>query len=298
MARDPKKVFVIHGRNVDARRELGIFLRSLGLFPLNFSDLRAQMGGTPTIGEIVERGMSEAQGVVALITADELAALRPRFRQPDEPAHDVVRWQARPNVIFEVGMAFGRDRTRVVLVLLGEVSLFTDVAGIHVLRPTNDPSGDRALLRSTLAQGMGCAVEQHSSDWMTHGDLVSCIAGLPEHPRRDPFVDSTSTEETQDLIREFRGVAESLLSHLERLAFMVDAGTQNDVEDLRIQAMVNDTAWSLRSKMQQVLRQEHLPQATKDAVEKVYVIVASILENRAGSLTALSAAINDLPPAR
>lgn len=184
---DPKKVFIIHGRNMKARDELGIFVRSLGLSPINFMDLRASMGGTPTVAEIVERGMDQAQGVIALITADEYAAVRPDFRYAHDQSDDIQRWQARPNVIFEAGIAFGRDRKRVIFVLLGPPKLFTDVAGIHVLRPNNDPSGDRAVLRTTLWQGMGCDIEVHSTDWMRSGDFEACVKSLPGVSPRDPF---------------------------------------------------------------------------------------------------------------
>lgn len=180
-------VFVIHGRNLRARDEMGTFLRACGLKPINFADLRAAMGGTPTIDRIVEEGMARAQGVVAMFTADEYAALRPDFRTArEQPGSEIVeRWQARPNVIFEAGMAFGRDRNRVVFVLFGDAKLFTDVAGVHVLRPSNDPTGDRAVLRETLRKSMGCDVED-STAWMTSGDFESCAVPFAPHPV-DPF---------------------------------------------------------------------------------------------------------------
>lgn len=197
MKADPRKVFIIHGRNLEARTQMGVFVRALGLIPINFADLRASMGGTPTIAEIVECGMNQAQGVIALITADESAALRPEYRTPHDAADQLARWQARPNVIFEAGMAFGRDRKRVVFVLLGKPSLFTDVAGVHVLRPTNDPTGDRGVLRSTLAQGMQCTIELQSSDWMTAGDFETCVAELSGLAPPDPFCLSAGGRDTR-----------------------------------------------------------------------------------------------------
>lgn len=189
---DPKKVFIIHGRNLEARKQMGIFLRGCGLTPINFDDLRAEMGGTPNIADIVERGMEQAQGVVALFTEDEYAGLRPQFRKGHDKPDDIVRWQGRPNVLFEAGMAFGRDRSRVVFVLLGNPILFTDVAGVAVLRPTNDPGGHRSVLRDTLRKGMRCQVED-SSDWMHSGDFETCINGLSEVSPRDPFSDRPAT---------------------------------------------------------------------------------------------------------
>ena len=183
---DPKKkVFVIHGRNLDARKQMGYFLAALGLEAINFDDLRASLKGTPTIADIVKAGMDQAQGVVALFTADEHAWTRPEFRW-GESGESVERWQSRPNVLFEAGMAFGRDRERVVLVKLGRVSLFTDVAGIHVLCPTNDPKGHRDVLRKTL-KAMECDVDLASSKWLHDGDFEAPVAGLSEVSPRDPF---------------------------------------------------------------------------------------------------------------
>lgn len=189
---DPKSVFVIHGRNTKAREEMGSFLRACGLKPINFGDLRAELGGTPTIDRIVEEGMARAQGVVALFTADEYASLRPSFRAPSDHGTQVERWQARPNVIFEAGMAFGRDRDRVVFVLLGNPQLFTDVAGVHVLRPTNDVHGDRTVFRDTLRKGMRCGVED-SSDWMKAGDFEGCIQFPGDPVPHDSFAQQGAT---------------------------------------------------------------------------------------------------------
>jgi predicted nucleotide-binding protein len=183
-AADPKRVFIIHGRNMEARKQMGIFLRAIGLDPINFDDLRASLKGTPTIADIIIEGMKLAQGVVALFTPDEYATLRPELCGKNDSGEMVERWQARPNVLFEAGMAFGKDRERVVLVRLGRVSLFTDVGGIHVLSPTNDALGDRNTLRLTLKH-MGCAVNLEASDWLHDGDFDACL--LPEVSTRSPF---------------------------------------------------------------------------------------------------------------
>jgi len=188
---DPRSIFVIHGRNLRARDEMGIFLRACGLKPINFGDLRAELGGTPTIDRIVEEGMRRAQGVIALFTADEYSALRLELRGEGEEGEALSRWQARPNVIFEAGMAFGKARDRVVFVVLGEVKLFSDVAGVHVLRPTNSPKGDRSVLRDTLRKSMRCEVED-SNAWMDHGDFDSYTHDISRNAPRDPFASSPS----------------------------------------------------------------------------------------------------------
>lgn len=147
---DAKSVFVIHGRNDKARKEMCVFLRAWGLQPINFGDLRAEMGGTPTIDRIVEEGMRRAKGIVALFTPDEYSTLAEKLRNPHDDEEAKARWQSRPNVIFEAGMAFGKDRNRVVFVVLGDTKLFTDVAGVHCLRPTNSVPGDRTVFHDTL----------------------------------------------------------------------------------------------------------------------------------------------------
>lgn len=184
---DPRKVFVIHGRNLDARKEMGTYLLSMGLEPINFGDLRASLKGTPTIKEIVMEGMRRAHGVVALFTADEYAELHPDLREDGESGESIARWQSRPNVIFETGIAFGQNPDNVVLVKLGRVALFTDLAGIHVVSPTNQIKGDRSTLRKIL-KAMGCAVND-SDDWHDHGDFEGPIKKLPEVSPRSPFRD-------------------------------------------------------------------------------------------------------------
>jgi predicted nucleotide-binding protein len=186
---DSKKVFVIHGRNERAVNEMGIFLRSMGLEPVWFRDVRKEMGGTAFIAKIVEHGMEKAQGVLALFTPDEFSALRPDLRKAGESGEKVERWQARPNVQFEAGMAYGRDPDRVAFVLFGDVKLFTDAAGIHVFWPTNEhgPDSHRALLRGVLADGMKCEVNMRSDDWMTAGNFDAVVAGLSGVSLKDPF---------------------------------------------------------------------------------------------------------------
>lgn len=185
---DKKKVFVIHGRCEPARHEMGVFLRSLGLEPVWFRDVRKNMGGTAHVIKVVERGMAEAHGVLALVTPDEFSVLRPSMRKPGESGEIVERWQARPNVLFEAGMAYMRDPDRVAFVLFGEVKLFTDTSGMCLFWPNNDhgPDSYRAQLRDLLGGGMQCAIND-KHDWMTSGDFNTVISGLSGVSPLDPF---------------------------------------------------------------------------------------------------------------
>lgn len=186
---DRRKVFLIHGRNDAAQKEMRTFLRSLGLIARPFDDIRHGLPGNATIMDVIQAGMKESQGVIALFTADEFASLRPDFRGPNEQPREAMRWQARPNVIFEAGLAYGLAPDRFVFVLLGDVELFSDVSGIHFYRISNDPRR-RFALRQFLANGMGCDVEHQSSEWQEAGDFDSCVKALPGARPHDPFAEA------------------------------------------------------------------------------------------------------------
>jgi hypothetical protein len=134
--------------------------------------------------------MEEAQGVLALFTPEEFSALHPDLRRKSGETEEYIRrWQARPNVIFEAGLACGIDSTRCAFVVFGKTSLFTDVAGIQVFSPTNEfgERSDRALLRGLLEGGMKCAVNLSSNAWMHAGDFEGVLKGLSEVSALDPF---------------------------------------------------------------------------------------------------------------
>ena len=185
---DAKKVFIIHGRNVEARAAVEHFLKALKLEPIDFDELAADMG-TEFVGNIVVEGVRRAQGVVALFTPDEFAALLPAFRKTHDKPSDIMRWQARPNVIFEAGIAFGIARERSALVTLGgEVSLFSDVEGIHLLRLNNHVES-RGKFRQKLI-GMRCDLDTRTNAWTDptkSGDFEACLAPLSGVSPRDPF---------------------------------------------------------------------------------------------------------------
>ena len=113
-------VFVVHGRNLVARDALFDFLRAIDLHPLEWSEaVRAAGRPSPYIGEILDGAFSRAQAVVVLLTPDDDARLRQQLWEASESPHETVAaGQARPNVLFEAGMAMGRDERRTVLGML------------------------------------------------------------------------------------------------------------------------------------------------------------------------------------
>ncbi len=173
--RDPRKVFVVHGRNDKARNALFAFLRAIGLQPIEWSQAVNDTGkGTPYVGEVLDVAFSTAQAIVVLFTPDDEARLREPFRQLHDPEYETLLTpQARPNVLFEAGMAMGRDSDRTVLVELGELRQFSDIAGRHVIRLT-DTVGRRQELAQRLRRAQ-CDVNLDGIDWHSAGDFAGAL---------------------------------------------------------------------------------------------------------------------------
>ena len=172
---DAREVFVVHGRNEQARKAMFVFLRAVGLHPLEWSEaVQATGRPSPYIGEILNAAYARAHAVLVLLTPDDEARLRESLRGGNEPLHEVeLSGQARPNVLFEAGMAMGRDEDRTVLVELGEMRPFSDVAGRHVIR-LDDSSQRRQELAQRL-EAAGCPVNLDGTDWHTAGDFDGAL---------------------------------------------------------------------------------------------------------------------------
>lgn len=167
---DPRQVFVIHGRNEPARAALFTFLRSIGLQPIEWSQaIGMTQKASPYIGEVLDAAFSAAQAIVVLETPDDIAYLHPSLTHPGDPECDAMP-QPRPNVLFEAGMAMGRDPHRTVIVELGRVRVFSDIHGRHVVRLDNSV-GKRQDLAERLKTA-GCSADLSGHDWYEAGDLT------------------------------------------------------------------------------------------------------------------------------
>ena len=208
---DAQKVFVIHGRNDAAREAMFTFLRVIGLHPLEWPEVVQATGKTaPYIGEILDTAFSEALAVVALFTPDDEARLREQLRKEDDPSHETeLAGQARPNVLFEAGMAMGCSQSRTILVELGNLRPFSDVGGRHTIR-INNSSQRRQELAQRL-QAAGCPVNLTGTDWHTAGDFESAltmtISKYSERPHAaeqatSAAKDSELSEDAKDLLKE------------------------------------------------------------------------------------------------
>jgi len=166
---DRRNVFVVHGRNLQAHDELLIFLRSIDLHPLEWSQLVTATGrGTPYIGEILDKAFSQAQAVIVLMTPDDEGQLRKEFWKAREPTYETeLTPQARLNVLFEAGMAMGRCDERTIMVELGIIRPFSDIAGRHVVK-LDDTAEKRQELANRL-ETAGCKIDTSGTDWLKAG---------------------------------------------------------------------------------------------------------------------------------
>lgn len=167
---DPRKVFVVHGRNEPARKGLFDFLRAIGLDPIEWSEAIQMTGqASPYIGDVLDSAFGAAQAIVVLQTPDDVAHLHESLTYPGDPECS-PQMQPRPNVLFEAGIAMGRNAERTIIVELGKLKSFSDIHGRHVVRLDNSVARRQDL--ATRLQTAGSAVKLTGTDWHTAGDLT------------------------------------------------------------------------------------------------------------------------------
>lgn len=170
--KDKRKVWVVHGRNSKARDAMFTFLRAMNLEPMEWGEALALTGkATPYTGEVLDRAFAEAQAVVVLISGDDVARLGSRYVEASDPPEETdLTPQARPNVLFEAGMAFGRHPDRTILVQVGKTRPFSDVIGRNIVHISNDPKRRQGL--ADRLRTAGCDVKtDHRTQWQDAGDF-------------------------------------------------------------------------------------------------------------------------------
>ncbi|MCY4386687.1 MAG: nucleotide-binding protein [Desulfurellaceae bacterium] len=133
-----KEVFVIHGRDNEAKETAARFLEKLGLTPVILHE-QPNQGRT-----IIEKFEQHAQVgfAVALLTPDDMGALK-----NDEKN---LKPRARQNVVFELGYFLGRlGRKRVCALTKGNVEIPSDYDGV-VYIPLDDSEGWKIKLIKEL----------------------------------------------------------------------------------------------------------------------------------------------------
>lgn len=147
------------------------FLESLDLKPMSWTEGISQTKiANPSVREIVEALFAKAVAVVVLLTPDDEARLKSQFHKKNDPAYEKeMTGQARPNVLFEAGMAMSSHPERTVLTQIGNVKPFTDVGGIHITHLNNSIETRREL--ATKLINAKCQVDMESDKWRHAGDF-------------------------------------------------------------------------------------------------------------------------------
>jgi predicted nucleotide-binding protein len=115
-----KKVFVVHGKDNDAKETTARFLEKLGLQPII---LHEQPNGGRTIIEKFEVYSGDVAFAVVLLTPDDVAYIA---ENPSE-----LKSRARQNVILELGYFMGKlGRNRVCALYKGAIDLPSDYQGV------------------------------------------------------------------------------------------------------------------------------------------------------------------------
>lgn len=168
-------VFVIHGRNTKLRKAMFAFLRSIGLQPIEWEQALLMTGNpSPYISDVLDVAFGHAQAIIAMHSPDDEGRLKDEYHSDNEKDYEVnLTSQARQNVVFETGMAFGRNPERTVIVEFGDLRPYSDIAGRHTVR-----FRDSVAARQTLAQKLkmaGCVVNLDGTDWHTEGDFMGSL---------------------------------------------------------------------------------------------------------------------------
>jgi predicted nucleotide-binding protein len=165
VASNTKLVMVIYGHDAGADTALFDWLRAIGLEPQEWSQIILATGNaSPYIGQALEQAFRDAQAVVAFFTPDERVLAR--NASLEDPG--AWRFQARPNVLIEAGMALTTHPDRTVLVVLGDQALPSDLAGRHYIRLNRMSAVPLHDLANRLKQA-GCDTDTTGSAWLDPG---------------------------------------------------------------------------------------------------------------------------------
>lgn len=124
------KVFIVHGRDNEAKQEVARFIEKIGLTPIV---LHEQASGGKTIIEKIEHYSDEAgYGIVLYTACDHGRGIDEKNISPKQ--------RARQNVVFEHGYLMAKlGRENVCALVKGEIETPNDISGVVYV--ALDPSG-------------------------------------------------------------------------------------------------------------------------------------------------------------
>jgi predicted nucleotide-binding protein len=182
-----RKVFVIHGRDMEATQAIFSFLRDIGLAPQEWEMLvQANGNPLPTLTDVVVNGLAPGATdvVVAVLTPDDIVVLHEDLHHDDEHWFEVNKqMQPRPDVLIEIGLALAAYRERLVIVELGPpLRRISNLDGLNVIRFDNvEPEIPMGQLVQRLRLA-GCAVDESGTEWRRTARFrdLACYKRRPE----------------------------------------------------------------------------------------------------------------------
>jgi predicted nucleotide-binding protein len=178
-------IFVVHGRDGKLRDAMYELLGALGLKPQEWGHaIRAARGkgGNPYVNDAVTKVMEQAQAIVVMLSPDDEAKLKEQLVSTHERSTEgKLRGQARPNVIFETGIAIGTHHKKTVMVQVGQVKAFTDIGGMHVPQLSNDEKTRHEFANRLV--DLGCKIDRAGDHWLRAGNFTPTP---PKVRRRKP----------------------------------------------------------------------------------------------------------------
>jgi predicted nucleotide-binding protein len=165
-------VFLVHGRDAEAREAMTELLEAMGVTIVTWSDALSTLSlSDRDIWRIVGQGFALSHAVIVLSTPDEVSFLRQELRRP----HDSLtargpRFQPRQNVLLELGYALSKEESRTIHITVGDVAPPTDRDGKWTARiPAMAPAEFRAhigeMLRRIFSSG---EFDEYINDWLDH----------------------------------------------------------------------------------------------------------------------------------
>jgi len=161
-----RRVFVVHGRDITLTRRFYDLLRAVDLRPLEWETLVGATGrATPSLADVVARAPHFAQATLVLLSPDDIVELHSDLvLDGDIPQERVRAGQARPNVLFELGLALMAYPDNTVIVEVGRMRPLSDLAGLNVIRFDGSAEAIKKVLHRL--EVAGCAVDDSGVDWL------------------------------------------------------------------------------------------------------------------------------------
>ncbi len=171
-----RKVFVVHGRDEPARRAVFDLLTALGLHPLDWEESVEEAGSPlPFLGDVVAKAIPMVQAVVVVLAPEDVVRLHPDLHEPGEQAMETNdNMQARPNVLYELGMAMALQPDRTILLVIGDQRPIADLGGRNYVR-IDDGDDFRRKIASRLKLAH-CPVDLNGESWRTAGNFAALTA--------------------------------------------------------------------------------------------------------------------------